>query len=59
MADYDLLIRGGTIVDGLRTPRYVGDLAIKDGRIARIGGLRGARASRVLDASGLIVPRGS
>lgn len=58
MADYDLLMRGGTIVDGLRTPRYVGDLAIKDGRIAKIGGLRGAGASRVLDASGLIVAPG-
>ena len=28
---YDLLIKGGTIVDGTRTPRYVGDIAIRDG----------------------------
>ena len=58
MADYDLMIRGGTIVDGTRIPRYKADLAIKDGKIARIGGLRGASASRVLDASGLIVAPG-
>ena len=58
MAEYDYLIRGGTIVDGLRTPRYVGDLAIKDGKIAKIGGLRGATARRVLDASGLVVAPG-
>ena len=58
MAEYDIIIRGGTIVDGLRTPRYIGDLAIKDGRIAKIGGLRGATADRVLDAAGLIVAPG-
>ena len=58
MAEYDLIIRGGTIVDGTRTPRYVGDLAVVDGRIAKIGGLRGSSASRVLDASGLIVAPG-
>ena len=58
MAEYDLVIRGGTIVDGTSTPRYVSDLAIKDGRIAKIGGLRGSGAGRVLDASGLIVVPG-
>ena len=58
MADYDIIIKGGTIVDGLRTPRYTGDLAIKDGKVAKIGGLRGATADRVLDASGLIVAPG-
>ena len=55
---YDLVIRGGTIVDGTSIPRYTSDLAIKDGKIARIGGLRGATAKRVLDASGLIVAPG-
>ena len=58
MAEYDIIIREGTIVDGARTPRYIGDVAIKDGRIAKIGGLRGATASKVLDASGLIVAPG-
>ena len=58
MAEYDIVIRGGTIVDGVRTPRYISDLAIKDGRIAKIGGLRGSTATKVLDASGLIVVPG-
>ena len=42
MADYDIIIKEGTIVDGLRTPQYIGDLAIKDGKIARIGGSGGS-----------------
>ena len=58
MAEYDIIIRGGTIVDGTRTPRYVSDIAIAGGKIARIGGLRGGCAARVLDASGLIVAPG-
>ena len=58
MSDYDVIIKGGTIVDGIRTPRYISDLAIKDGKVAKIGGLRGASAAQVLDASGLIVAPG-
>ena len=38
MTDYDVLIKNGTIVDGTRVPRFKGDLWIKDGRIAQIGG---------------------
>ena len=58
MAEYDIILRGGTIVDGMRMPRYVSDLAIKDGKIAKIGGLRHSSADQVLDASGLIVAPG-
>ena len=58
MAEYDVLIKRGTIVDGTRAPRYVSDVAIKDGKVAKIGGLRGASAGRVIDASGLIVAPG-
>ena len=58
MAEFDTIIKGGTIVDGTRIPRYVSDLAIKDGRVAQIGGLRGSPAARVIDASGLIVAPG-
>ena len=39
MARYDLLVKGGTVIDGQRTPRYTGDIAIAGGRIARIGGV--------------------
>ena len=58
MAEYDIIIKGGTIVDGLRTPRYVSDVAIKGGKIAKIGGVRSSSANKVLDASGLIVAPG-
>ena len=58
MAEYDMIIKGGTIVDGTLVPRYVSDLAVKNGRVAKIGGLRHATAKKVLDASGLIVAPG-
>jgi N-acyl-D-aspartate/D-glutamate deacylase len=41
MADFDTIIRGGTIVDGQRTPRFKGDLGIKDGKITAITGIGG------------------
>lgn len=58
MAPYDLLIRNGVLIDGTRAPRYAADLAVKDGRIAAIGRLDGARAERELDATGRIVAPG-
>src|SRR5580692_4066099 len=58
MTDYDIIIKGGTVVDGTRTPRYVSDIAIKDGEIAQIGGLQGKTAERILDAAGRIVAPG-
>ena len=58
MADYDIIIRGGTIVDGTRTPRFVSDIAIKDGKISKIGGLNGDTATRTLNSKGLIVAPG-
>lgn len=58
MADYDIHIAGGTIVDGTRVPRYQGDLWIKDGRIAKIGGRADGVAEEVVDATGKIVAPG-
>ena len=37
MTSYDVHIKGGTIVDGTRVPRYKGDIWIKDGKIAKMG----------------------
>ena len=34
---YDLIIRNGTIIDGSGNPRYLGDVAVKDGRIEKLG----------------------
>jgi N-acyl-D-aspartate/D-glutamate deacylase len=53
----DLVIRGGTVVDGSGRARFSGDIGIKDGRIAEIGKVTTA-AARTLDADGLIVSPG-
>ncbi len=58
MADIDLQIKGGTIVDGTRVPRYQGDVYIKDGKIAQIGGRSPGFAKKTIDAGGLIVAPG-
>ena len=58
MHTYDLLLKRGVVVDGLRTPRYTSDIAIADGRIARIGGIAESAAARVIDAQDLIVAPG-
>ena len=59
MPTYDLLLKGGTIIDGQRTPRYVGDIAITGGRIAQLGGgVSESDAARVIDAKDLIVAPG-
>jgi N-acyl-D-aspartate/D-glutamate deacylase len=58
MADYDIIIKRGMIIDGARNPRFVADVAIKDGLIARIGRLEGKTADRVIDAEGLVVAPG-
>jgi N-acyl-D-amino-acid deacylase len=56
--DFDLIIRNGSIVDGSGKARYSADLAIKGDRIVRIGKLGTATATRVIDATGMIVSPG-
>jgi N-acyl-D-amino-acid deacylase len=58
MAEFELLIKGGTLVDGTGLPRYTTDVAISKGRVAEIGRIGSGRAERVLDADGLIVAPG-
>ncbi len=58
MAEYDVVIKDGTIVDGTRVPRYKGDIGIKNGKIAKIGRINSSEGKKVLDASGLIVAPG-
>src|SRR3954468_5242331 len=53
----DLVIRGGTIVDGSGAPGFVADLAVRDGRIAAIGP-KLPRGSEEIDAGGRLVTPG-
>jgi len=57
---YDLLIRGGTVVDGSGAPRFTADVALKGDRIVRIerSGIPADQAATVLDAEGLVIAPG-
>lgn len=55
---YDLIIRNGTIVDGLGGEPYVGDVAVTDNVIKAVGDVNGAAANREIDATGLLVTPG-
>ena len=56
---YDLVIKHGLVIDGTGLPRRRADLAILDGRILGIGYFDSGSASRVLDAAGRVLGRGS
>lgn len=55
---YDIVIRGGEIIDGTGAPRVAGDVAIANGRIVAIGRVPDAPAARVIDARRQIVAPG-
>jgi len=55
---FDLLLRGGTVIDGTRAPRFDADVGIAHGRIAAIGDLGGRSARETIDATGKIVAPG-
>jgi N-acyl-D-aspartate/D-glutamate deacylase len=56
--DYDVLLVGGTVVDGTGAPRRRADVALTGDRIAAIGDLTGRTARRTVDVSGLVVAPG-
>src|SRR5262245_44965714 len=56
--EYDIIIRSGRVVDGSGKPPFSTDVAIKGDRITRIGDLRQATATRVIDARGQLVAPG-
>jgi N-acyl-D-aspartate/D-glutamate deacylase len=58
VSSYDLAIMGGIVVDGSGLARRRGDLAVKDGRIAKVGFVDPGDADRVIDAEGLHVAPG-
>ena len=53
----DLIIKGGSIIDGTGAPARLGDVGVRDGRIASVGDT-GEVASRTVDADGLVVAPG-
>src|SRR5712671_3383176 len=55
---YDLVIRGATVVDGLGHDPVFADVAVKNGRIAKVGAIPAADAAKVVDAEGLTLMPG-
>jgi N-acyl-D-amino-acid deacylase len=55
---YDVLIRGGRVVDGTGAPAFAADVAVLDERIAAVGQLARAEAARTIEAAGRIVAPG-
>jgi N-acyl-D-amino-acid deacylase len=55
---YSLIIRNGTIIDGLGGEPYIGDVAVRDGVITAVGHVNGDTADREIDANGLLVTPG-
>src|SRR5437773_11534289 len=55
---YEVVIRGGRVVDGSGAPWHLADLGIRSGKIARIGRTEAAARQRVIEAVGLVVAPG-
>ena len=56
--DFNLIIRGGTVVDGSGAPSFKADVALREDHIAAIGELSGQTTEREIDAQGLVVSPG-
>ena len=50
MAEFDIVIHGGRLIDGTGNPWFYGDLALKDGKIAHIGKINPESAKRATTA---------
>ena len=56
--DVDLILRGGTVLDGTGTEAVVADVAVREGRIVQVGDLSGLRAAEEIDVTGQVVAPG-
>ena len=53
---YDILIKNGEVIDGSGTKPFIGDVAIKNGTIIKVGtNIPNAKATKIIDATGLLV----
>ena len=55
---FDLIVRGATVVDGTRAPRFQADVGVRGDRIAVVGSLKNSRAKTEIDAAGKILSPG-
>ena len=56
---YDILIKNGEVIDGSGTKPFIGDVAIKNGTIIKVGtNIPNAKATKIIDATGLLVTPG-
>ena len=58
MRELDLVVRGGSVVDGSGLPAYTADIGVRDGRVAAVGRLGDVAAARTIDADGCVVAPG-
>jgi len=58
VSEYDLIVRGGLVVDGTGLPRRRVDVGVRDGRVVALARLDGATCKQAIDADGLIVAPG-
>ena len=58
MAEFDIVIHGGRLIDGTGNPWFYGDVAIKDGKIASIGKISPESGQRAILAKGCVVTPG-
>ena len=54
----DIILSGGLVVDGTGNPWFKADVGVKDGRIVKVGRLKGFQAEEVIDVRGLVVAPG-
>jgi len=55
---YDVVLRGGKIVDGTGNPWYIGDVAIRGDRVVAVGNIGRGKAKQEIDVRGLVVAPG-
>src|SRR3982751_6058850 len=57
-SDYDVLIRNARVMDGTGNPWFRADVAVKGGKIAALGSLKGKTADRIIDANDRVLTPG-